>query len=114
MTTYDPHFDDPTQPQSRWANAHLRRNRQRVREAVEALFTIEPRLEMEQLVLSLAGRLQLHPITVRTHILALSSITPAAPLLPTTSNARRTSPSRTPQLLAEDGGTLAQKGGANA
>ena len=52
-----PHYlrDVPCLPHSERSNRHLRRNRKRIVEAVTALFTVDPGLELDDLVVSIAG-----------------------------------------------------------
>ena len=66
-----PHYlrDDPSFPHSERSNRHLRRNRKRIVEAVTALFTVDPRLELDDLVVSLAGCHHLSQRTVSDHII---------------------------------------------
>ena len=68
----DPHFDDPTKPGSLRSAAQLRRNRKSVSKLIKALLTVEPRLELEELVNSLAGLLPCHQKTARLHIASLT------------------------------------------
>ena len=61
--------DDPSFPHSERSNRHLRRNRKRIVEAVTALFTVDPRLELDDLVVSLAGCHHLSQRIVSDHII---------------------------------------------
>ena len=66
-----PHYlrDVPCLPHSERSNRHLRRNRKRIVEAVTALFTVDPSLLLDDLVVSLAGCHHLSQRTVSDHII---------------------------------------------
>ena len=61
--------DDPSLPDALRANRQYRRNAKRIREFIEALFTVEDLLDYGKIVVSLAGCHHLSQRTVSDHII---------------------------------------------